>query len=167
MRSLPQVYTDLNAIPDVLQALRETAPPGTGVLSVYLDTSVHRIKGQAYRLAFREPGRTIRSDLETAPRPEQKAFEEAAERATQYLANEFVPSNPGLALFASADPDYFFAVPLPQQPADIVTWSPEPQLASLEGRTRRIRAYRGGVDRQAECPPVHRLPRRNPGGAHV
>ncbi|HEU4792234.1 MAG TPA: VLRF1 family aeRF1-type release factor, partial [Nitrolancea sp.] len=132
MRSLPQVYTDLNAIPDVLQALRETAPPGNGVLSVYLDTSVHRIQGQAYRLAFREAGRTIRSDLETAPRPEQKAFEAADERATQYLANEFVPRNPGLALFTSADPDYFFAVPLPQQPADTVTWSPEPQLAPLE-----------------------------------
>ncbi len=132
MQSHPQVFTELNAIPDVLQALRETAPPESGVLSSYLDTSVHRIQGQAYLLAFREACRTIRTDLETAPRPEQKAFEAAAERATHYITHEFVPRHPGLALFTSADSGYFFAVPLPQQPADTVTWASEPQLAPLE-----------------------------------
>ncbi len=132
MRSYPHVYTELSAIPNVLQALRETAPPKAGVLSVYLDTSVHRIQGQAYLLAFREGCRTIRANLDTAPRPEQKAFEAAAEQATHYLTHEFVPRHPGLALFASADSGYFFAVPIPQQPADSVTWAPEPQLAPLE-----------------------------------
>lgn len=132
MRSHPQVYTELNAIPNVLQALRGTAPPDAGVLSVYLDTSVHRIQGQAYLLAFREACRTIRTDLDTANRPEQKAFEAAAEQATDYLAHEFAPRHPGLALFTSADSGYFFAVPIPQQPTDTVTWAPEPELAPLE-----------------------------------
>jgi hypothetical protein len=131
-RPLPHLHTDLSAIPNVLRTLRELEPPEGGVLSCYLDTSVHRIQGQAYLLAFREACRSIRTNLETAPRSEQKAFETAAERALAHIEHEFVPRHPGLALFASAEPNYLFAVPLSQRPTESVTWAPEPQLIPME-----------------------------------
>jgi hypothetical protein len=75
--------------------MREIEPPDGGVLSTYLDTSVNRIQGQAYLLAFRDTLRSIRTTLVTAPPSEHKTFQTAAERALFYIEHEFVARHLG------------------------------------------------------------------------
>jgi peptide subunit release factor 1 (eRF1) len=102
------------------------------VLSVYLDTSVGRVQGRAYLLSLRNGCQSLRADLQEAPRGPRKAFETAADRAERYVDEQLVPRHPGLALFASRELAYFFAVPLPERPAGEFAWGPEPLLVPLE-----------------------------------
>jgi peptide subunit release factor 1 (eRF1) len=48
------------------------------------------------------------------------------------LTDDFVPSGPGVAVFAAAPPGYLHAVALPSRPLDEVTWSDRPALATLQ-----------------------------------
>ncbi|TAK35789.1 MAG: hypothetical protein EPO21_05045 [Chloroflexota bacterium] len=129
---LRHVYADVSAIPAALRVLSTAVLPEDGVLSIYLDTSVHRIEGRAYVLSFREGCKAVESALASADRDQRKAFEAAMGQAEQYVDQLFVPRYPGLALFASGRPEYFFAVPLPQRPAEDFTWAREPQLKPLQ-----------------------------------
>lgn len=52
--------------------------------------------------------------------------------AERYLAEELVPGQPGVAVFASASPEYFFAVPLPQRPGESTVWGERPALEPLQ-----------------------------------
>lgn len=63
------------ALPGLVDTLRATPPPATGVLSAYLDTSVARAAGQDYLLAYRDRCKAIRPTLPEAMRD---AFEVAA-----------------------------------------------------------------------------------------
>jgi peptide chain release factor subunit 1 len=96
---------------------------------VYLDTSPRRIAGQAYLLAYRDACRAIRACLSDL---ERTTFEAAVVQAERYLSGSFVPTAPGLALFASGEADYFFALPLPRRPADDVAWAERAELEPLQ-----------------------------------
>jgi hypothetical protein len=115
-------------LPEVLQALESTPAPAAGVLSVYLDTGPASVQGQGYLIACRNGCKTVRSALS----PDQRrAFKAAVTRVEGYLTGAFVPRSPGLALFASSEPSYFFAAALPHAPADHVTWGPGPRTEPL------------------------------------
>ncbi len=115
-------------LPAMLVRLVEIPPPATGVLTVYLSTTADRLNGQAYLLAFRDGCKALR---ETTPPDQHAALEAAVTQAEQYLTGAFVPAHPGIALFASGREAYFFAVPLPAAPDDIVSWDAQPHLAPL------------------------------------
>ena len=132
LQAAPTIHMAPSAIPEMVRHLRQTRPPRSGVLSVYLDTSLQRIKGRAYLLSLRNGCRALRADLDGAPRGTRKAFELVADRIERYVDEQFVPRYPGLALFASRESDYFFAVPLPERPAEEFAWGPEPLLVQLE-----------------------------------
>ncbi len=117
------------AIPEVLQALRETAPPGGRVLSAFLDTSPRRVAGAAYLLAFRDGCKTVRANL---PPAEHDRFEAAVAQAEQALRCDIRLAHPGLALFASGAPDYFYTLPLPKSPAEDVVWAGRPEVEPLQ-----------------------------------
>jgi hypothetical protein len=87
------------------------------VLTAYLDTSVLRGEKQAYLLAFRDGCKAIRSSLHAE---EIGRFEPAIRQAESYLADGDHAGHPGLAVFASGEADYFFAMPLPRRPTDEV-----------------------------------------------
>ena len=91
--------TELRDLPTLLRSLRETAPPGPGVLSVYLDTSPARIAGQGYLFSLRDGCKALRDSI---PSAESEAFEVAVARVERFLSGAFVPTTPGLALFAAA-----------------------------------------------------------------
>lgn len=129
---LPGVYTSVEAIPAMIEALRTVPPPEGGVLSIYLDTSVERIQGKAYFMHFREGCKALRSTMRSAERARQRAFEAAVAQAEDFVTHLLVPRQPGLALFASGRPDYLFAVPLPQRLPEEFTWDQQPQLLPLE-----------------------------------
>ncbi len=117
------------SIPGVLRALGEASPPGGRVLSVYLDISPDRSAGRAYLLAYRARIKGLRALL---PVGEHGRFEAAAEQVERYLAEQLVPHHPGVAVFASGEPSYFFAVPVPTRPFDTVQWGERPVLEPLE-----------------------------------
>jgi peptide chain release factor subunit 1 len=122
------MMTDVRPLPAILAELQETPPPAGGVLSVYLDTSPGRIAGQAHLLAYRDACKAIRASL---PDAERTAFEAAAAQAEGYLSGSFAPTAPGLALFASGQADYFFALPLPRRPVDDLAWAEQAELEPL------------------------------------
>jgi hypothetical protein len=115
-------------IPAVLATLRR-APTGAGVLSVYLDTRPERVAGAAYLLAFRDACKELRRQV---PADQREPFELARLAAERFLTDDFVPSGPGVAVFAAAPPGYLHAVALPSRPLDEVTWSDRPALATLQ-----------------------------------
>lgn len=116
---------------DVANAVEELgfAPVGMRTLSVYLDTSSPRIRGQAYLLSFRDGCRALRA---TVAAEDEDAFEAARERAERYLVEQFAPGSPGLALFASGGAEDILVVSLPAAPADGIIWSEGPSIARLE-----------------------------------
>ncbi len=128
-QSLAGIRDDIPSIPAAIDTLRGAPSPVGRVLSVYLDTSPRRIEGRAYLLAFRDGCRAMRASL---PVGEADAFEAAVSQAERFLADEWVPSHRGLALFASGAPDYFTAVPLPVAPAEDVIWAPSAEIEPLE-----------------------------------
>jgi peptide subunit release factor 1 (eRF1) len=113
----------------MLATLRETPPPASGVLSAYLATPRAPVDGRAHLGSFRKGCETLRASL--APEV-VTGFEQAVARADAYLAADFVPRHPGLALFAASEPGYFHTVPLPHAPIEEVAWGPVPALAALE-----------------------------------
>jgi hypothetical protein len=116
---------------DVSNAVEELrfAPVGVRTLSVYLDTSPPRIRGEAYLLSFRDGCRALRA---TDAAEDEDAFDAAREHAERYLVDQFVPHSPGLALFASGGSDDIMVVPLPAAPADDIIWSERPSITPLE-----------------------------------
>ena len=126
------VHTDVDMVPRLLQALRESPSPAFGVLSAYLPTPPVQVLGQKYLVRFREECKPIRQGLETAGRDEQQAFEITANRIEEYLVEMPTPRNPGMAVFAAAERGSLSAVPLPDRPATVVVWDTQPILAPLE-----------------------------------
>jgi peptide chain release factor subunit 1 len=116
---------------DVSNAVEELgfAPVRVRTLSMYLDTSPPRIRGQAYLLTFRDRCRVLRA---TVAAEDEDAFEAAVKRAERYLVEQFVPRSRGLALFASGGSEQIMVVPLPAAPADDIIWSERPSIAPLE-----------------------------------
>ena len=116
---------------DVSNAVEELgfAPVGVRTLTVYLDTSPPRIRGQAYLLSFRDGCRAVRATVATE---DEDAFEAARVRAEAYLVDQFVPKNHGLALFATSGSEDIMVVPLPAAPADDIIWSERASIAPLE-----------------------------------
>jgi peptide subunit release factor 1 (eRF1) len=166
---------ELHDLPRVLKRLQEAAPPPGGVLSAYLDTSPPRVGGEAeraYLLAFRDGCKTLRAALDPSQR---ERFQAAVEQAEAYLGGPFVPHHPGLAIFAAAAPGFFQTVPLPEAPADAVTWAALPELEGLaaaldehervavalfdQERARLFTVYLGEVEARREIrdalPPRH------------
>ncbi|MGD9894546.1 MAG: host attachment protein [Dehalococcoidia bacterium] len=115
-------------LPDVMHELINRKPPYGRVLSVYLDTSSARRTGQGHRLALLEGCRALR----TAVSPDDEhLFEAAVGHVKQFLAEHLPSGVIGIAMFASGDPDYFYAVPLPAPPEDLVAWEDRPYIAPL------------------------------------
>ncbi|HEX5367973.1 MAG TPA: host attachment protein, partial [Dehalococcoidia bacterium] len=55
----------------------------------------------------------------------------AVERAEQFLLHQLAPRSPGLALYVSARPEIFLAVPFPRRPTQEVVWDRDPLLTPL------------------------------------
>jgi len=113
-------------IPTVLERLLE-APRGEGVLSAYLGLAPADVQGEAYLLYLRDRFKEIRASLGE----DHDAFEAAARQAEAFLSGPFTQESPGVAMFASASPDYQFAVALPTVPVPSVAWDSHPHLAEL------------------------------------
>jgi hypothetical protein len=122
-------HPDVLDIPRILAALRETSPPTSGVLSVYLATPRLPVDGRTDLSSFRRGCEALRASL--APEA-VSSFEQAVARADAHLAADFVARQPGLALFVGREPGYFHAVPLPNAPIEEIAWGPHPALAALE-----------------------------------
>ena len=105
------------------------APAGVRTLSVYLDTSPPRVRGQAYLLSFRDQCRDLRA---TVAAEDEQAFEAARAHAERYLVGQFVPQTHGLALFAAGGSEDIVVVPLPAAPSQHIVWSERPSIASLK-----------------------------------
>ncbi len=126
--SSPRIAESARAIPEILKLLRETAPPKSGVLSAYLDTSPERSIGQAWMLGFRDRTKAIRAQL---PKTERDGFD-AAVALAEAISRSSSPGAPGLAVFASNAEEYAFAAPLPKRPAESVHFGELPVLVPLE-----------------------------------
>ncbi len=120
---------DTLALPGLVDTLRATPSPASGVLSVYLDTSVARAARRDYLLAYRDQCKAIRPALPEATRD---AFEAAAGRAERFLTEAVSAGPAGLVVFSSEQPSYFHAAMLPAPPPDLVRWDSEPDLGPLE-----------------------------------
>src|SRR5579871_1436843 len=130
MTANPQTQrTPILSSAETIRQLRATPAPKDGVLSVYLNTAAQNVPGHAYVTAFNEACRTAGADI--APESE-RAFDAAIDRAKRYLLGEFQGGAPGLALFTSAEPGYFFAVRLPVVPQEELAWHTDPLLEPLE-----------------------------------
>jgi peptide subunit release factor 1 (eRF1) len=116
-------------IPDVLRELRATTPPAGGVLSAFVDTSLERSIGEAYRIAFRDRVDSLRANQ---PQERHDQFNAAVAQAEAVITRMIDPGRPGLAVFASGDGTYLFAVPLPERPAESVHFADQPLLSALE-----------------------------------
>jgi peptide subunit release factor 1 (eRF1) len=120
---------DVIALPGLVERLRATPPPATGVLSVYLDTSPARAAGQGYLLAYRDQCKATRPLL---PDGEGKAFEAAARRAEAFLTDAEVAGRAGVALFVGEPPDYVYAAALPAPPLERLRWGSHPDIEPLQ-----------------------------------
>jgi peptide chain release factor subunit 1 len=120
--------TSVRSLPTLLRELQEAASPTGRVLSVYLNTSLASTAGEGYLLTYRNGTRALRDELELN---ERQAFEAAARQAERYLMDRLVPGHPGLAMFASGGPDFFYAVDLPAAPREDVAWGESPLIEPL------------------------------------
>jgi len=120
---------DVLALPGLVDRLRATPPPATGVLTVYLDTSLARAGGQGYLLAYRDQCKALRPTL---PPTTRAAFEAAASHAEQFLTDAAPAGPPGLVLFAAEAPEYFHAAVLPAPPVDRLRWGSQPDVEPLQ-----------------------------------
>lgn len=166
----------IRAIPSVLQVLEETSPPGGKVMSLYLDTSPIRVEREAYLLAYRDLIKALRQEV---PESEQKTLEAAATRAEGFLVNEFSAGHPGLAIFAAAEPEYFYPIPLPRRPLEQMSWDSRPHLEPLREilddnervavalfdsrRARLFTVFLGEVEERLTIEDQH-LPKEQAGG---
>jgi peptide subunit release factor 1 (eRF1) len=116
------------SLPELLRELRAEAP-GAPVLSIFLDTTPERIAGRAYLMTFRDLCQEVREHLGAG---ERDPLEAAIARAERFLGALTVPSGPGLAVFASADPDRLQIASLPARPPELAVWAPYPETAPLE-----------------------------------
>jgi len=102
------------------------------VLSAYLDTSPGRTDGPAWTFALRDGCKAIRGSLGDSA---GEGFETAVRLAEEYVNDELVTGQPGLALFATEDLGGY-AVPLPYSPVEGVVWAQgsriEPLVATLD-----------------------------------
>ncbi len=121
-----------HAIPETLTLLRAAPLPAGGVLSAYLPVRPFQVAGQAYLVRFREACKDIRNALTDAARDERHTFEAAAARIETFLAEDFAPRHPGVAVFSAMETDYFHVVPLPARPVPAVAWDTAPLLGPLE-----------------------------------
>ncbi|HEX8968174.1 MAG TPA: host attachment protein [Chloroflexota bacterium] len=128
MTTITATATQLS-LPVALATLGASSAPPGGVVSAYVDTSPGRIAGQAYLISVRGAARDLRA---VVPADNRDAVEAATTRIDHYLAHDFVPHQPGLALFAAGAAGYFYAVPLPQAMTDELTWAQEPRVGPLE-----------------------------------
>lgn len=115
-------------IPQLLDVLKRAEPPEGGVLSAYIDTSPGRVEGQDFLLAFRDSCRALHARLDDAQRD---AFEAATGRAESFLTHQLDRSGPGIALFTSADADYFFVGNVPMITFEQVAWDTRPHMEPL------------------------------------
>jgi hypothetical protein len=114
--------------PMLLKTLRESAPPGGKVLTVYLDTSPKRVIGRAFLLSYRDLCCALRDQIGEA---EREAFDAAEAQGLRLLEREGPIAAPGLAIFASGA-GYFYAVPLPRRPREEIYWEPRGHLLPLQ-----------------------------------
>jgi peptide subunit release factor 1 (eRF1) len=164
MRELSTTRPGGTRLVDVPTAVEELgfAPSRVRTLSVYLDTSPSRIRGQAYLLSFRDRCRTVRGGVVAE---DEDAFEVARAQAEHYLVDQLVPRSPGLALFASGESADMVVVALPDAPAaDHIVWAEQPFIAPLEAmldeherlavalfdaeRARLFTVFLGGIETQ-------------------
>ena len=157
-----------------LRVLRRT-PAGQSVLTAYLDTSPERMRGQGALISFIDACKAIRPSV--AP-TEREAFEQATAQAEGYLRTQVGPSHPGLALFASGQASYFYAVPLPYRPLESTTWDRRPPLEPLRKaldeyeriavmlfdheRARLFTVFLGAIETEAEL--QDEVPNKHAGG---
>ncbi len=122
--------SDVRSIPTLLETLLGTTSPTGHVLSVFLDTSPDRVRRSAFLVAFRDVSR-VPEDL---PASELPVFLAAVEQVRTYLTDTLEPHHSGLAVYASGDPAYFFAVPLPHRPEDeaLAVWAADAEVEPLE-----------------------------------
>jgi len=119
---------ELVSVPQLIEALGRTPAPEGGVLSVYLDTSPARVDGLAYLLSFQDGCRAIRAQLDAS---QSEAFDAAARRAEHFLRDGFMPGAPAVAIFAGADPDYFFAGRVRMTTPDQAAWDTRAHVGPL------------------------------------
>jgi peptide subunit release factor 1 (eRF1) len=124
------IYDDVRDLPNAFTFLQDAPPASGGVLSVFLDTSFRRVPGRDYLVFFRNSTRAVRTELAASESDQLKDFDLAVERVEEFVLH-FAPRHPGLALYASVDPEYFVAVPLPGRPVQDVAWSRQPVLTPL------------------------------------
>src|SRR5690606_16509113 len=91
---------DPHEIPALLETIRETPPPESGVLSAYIATPLVPVAGRTYLISFREGCKSLR---ETVPPEAHKRFDRAVDRADRHLAEAFVPRQPGAAIISSTE----------------------------------------------------------------
>lgn len=120
--------TETPALPVMLKDLTRRAPPLGRVLSVYLDTSPERAARDAFLMAYIDGVKALRASI---PADDADRFEAAAAQAERFLRDDFRLGPPGVAVFASGHPEYFYAAPLPVSPAETVSWDEEAEIAPL------------------------------------
>mgnify|MGYP001107180826 CR=1 FL=1 len=125
------IYDDVRDLPNAFTFVQNAPPASSGVLSVFLDTSIRRVPGRDYLVFFRNSTRAVRTELAANESEHVKDFDLAVERVEEFLQHRFTPRHPGLALYISIDPEYFLAVPLPGRPVRDVAWSQQTVLTPL------------------------------------
>lgn len=121
--------SEIPTSPHIVQKILKRESPTGKVLSVYLDTSVQRAADKAYLLAQRDGCRAIRPTLAPEDLP---SFEASVAQVETYLTDTFVADHPGLAIFASGSPEYFYVIPLAVSIEDRVDWETQPRIGPLE-----------------------------------
>jgi peptide subunit release factor 1 (eRF1) len=156
------MQTSTKSLPELLRELRAAAP-GAPVLSIFLDTSPERVAGRAYLLTFRDLCQDVR---EHAGAGERDQLEAAIARAERYVVETATTGGAGMAVFATASPDRFHAVPLPARPPELAVWAQYAETAPLEamvddlervaialfdgGRARLFTLYLGEIEERRE-----------------
>lgn len=120
--------TTTEALPVLQDTLVRRSSPTGRVLSVYLDTSPEHSVRDSYLWSFIDGCKQLRDAVAAEERVQ---FEAAVAQAERYLRREFQPGPRGIAVFASGDPDYFYATTLPVVTADVVAWEEHAVIAPL------------------------------------
>jgi hypothetical protein len=84
---------------------------------------------QAWLLDYRDRCKALRSQL---PDEEREPFERAAQQTEHFLTTNSTSHQRGLGIFASGFVSYFFAIPLPHRPPEMMTWDYLPQIETLQ-----------------------------------
>ena len=120
--------SDVQHLTAFLATIRRLEPSGERILSIYLDTSPAAAERQAYLLAYRDLAKLLREQLSES---ERDSFEIAATKAEAYLTEQLKPGHPGLALFVSPSPDFFYTQDLPRPVAEQMVWDDTPLLQPI------------------------------------